>query len=511
MKTFDIFFKESSIINKQGIVIQEAVSIQNMGRVSDLIISYFSRNLKTNLVKMPGGEEYFNSTGAGFGLRFFMERDLNKFDSIRFNWAKKRINSAAVDSVDLFSKGKNVYNITFDTNTSLVKVLPFLLDFIKNPKMGTVSYITKDNTLSEQRITGNPILAINDYLVKNRITKPMMKSDLKTIIVNNFPSLDPWLSAKIYTALKTVKPGAMLKDGPRNYMDIGGGKLAPIADKLYDAIFTKAKVTTGSPKETYESPPEVAKLEAKGLDRLTFETQLDDMRESVRMLYRGITNAVFIGGRGGIGKTFNVEQVLSELGLKDGAGYFKNAGSISAAGLYRMLFQHRNGLILFDDSDSVFGDQEARNILKAATDTKKVRKIAWSKRSSDIVHADDYTDEMEDDGLFPSFFEFTGKILFISNLKMDKLDPDGALRTRGILIDISPTDEEVYNLMEKLVGKFSIAEGLELSMAERREVVQLLRDNPRKEPNFRILDRALNMRAGATPGFDWKKFVIYYA
>jgi len=158
----------------------------------------------------------------------------------------------------------------------------------------------------------------------------------------------------------------------------------------------------------------------------------------------------------------------------------------------------------------VFADQEARNILKGATDTKPVRKLAWSKQSSDIIPAEDFSDDDEDKGMVPSFFEFTGKIIFISNLDTDKLDPDGALRTRGILLDIDPTDEEVYDLMEKIVDTFEISEGLTLSNDDRLEVVQVLKENPSKSPNFRTLSRALNMRAG-WEGDGWQRYVIYYA
>ncbi len=509
MKTLEKFLKEGFFYSNKKIQINEAVSLQNIDKVGNLIASYFSRNLKVGLVRMPGGEEYHNETGGGFGMRFFMQKDFNGFDSIRFNWAKKRIDAAAVSSVDLFSKGKNVYNISFDTNTSLVKILPYLSQFLKDPKSGTVSFITINESVN--LLNENPIHKINDYLVKNNVTGLITKAELRDIITKNIRGVDPNLAPKIYNALKTVKPNLLIQSEGKTKLDIGGGKLSAVSDDLHSTIFTRAKVTSGSTKETYESNPQVERLELKGIERLTFESQLEDMRESVRMLYRGITNAVFIGGRGGVGKTFNVESVLGELGLSDGSGYFKNAGSISAAGLYRLLFRHRNDLVLFDDSDSVFSDQETRNILKAATDTKKIRKLAWTKRSSDIVNAKDYDESMEEEGVYPSYFEFTGKIIFISNLKIDKLDPDGALRTRGILVDIDPTDKEVYDLMKKIVGTFQIAEGLELSMAERLEVVQLLEDNPKKDPNFRVLDRALNMRAGASPGFDWKKFVIYYA
>jgi len=461
-------------------------------------------------MRMPGGEEYFNETGSGFGVRFFMKKPVNRFDSIRFNWRSKSINSAAVDSVDLFSRGKNVFNVAFDKNTSLVKILPFLYNFIQKPEKGYVS-ILADESLSEAG-SDNPIMQINDYLMSNDISEPLTKGGLYNLIKKDLRSVKPSTAIKLFDAIKKTNPHLILGSGRSQKMQIGNGNLAKISDELFGEMFTRAKVTAGSKKETYASTDSKAEeMDQMGLERLSFEQQIDDMKEAVRLLFRNVTNAVFIGGRGGIGKTHNVEDALSELGLSDGNGYFKNAGSISAAGLYRTLFRNRNELILFDDSDNVFGDQEARNILKGATDTKPVRKIAWSKQSSDIIPADDFSDEDEEKGMFPSFFEFTGKIIFISNLDTDKLDPDGALRTRGILMTIDPTDQEIYDFMRKKVNGFDIAEGLTLTEAQRLEVVDVLESNPSKEPNFRTLVRALNMRAGATSGYDWERYVKYYA
>ena len=512
MKPFSSYLKEQD--NYAGYddvlnALTEAVSISDMQRVGSLIASYFSRKLGVKLIRLPGGEEYYNATGSGFGVRFFMASPLNGFDSIRFNWAKKKINSAAVDSVDLFSKGKNVYNVVFDQNTSLVKILPFMFEFIQSPQTGYVS-VLPEGSLNEAR-GENVLLKVDEILKKNNVTDPISRSDLYKMIKDPLKREKPSvIVSKLFDGLKATNPHLLIGSGRRQKMNLTGNNLERAADELHDFMYTRAKVTSGSKKETYAADDHVEDLEKKGLERLSFEQQLEDMRQAVRLLYRGVTNAVFIGGRGGIGKTFNVEQVLDELGLQDGEGYFKNAGSISAAGLYRMLFKKRDELIMFDDSDNVFGDQEARNILKGATDTKPVRKLAWSKQSSDIIPAEDFSDEDEDAGMFPSFFEFTGKIIFISNLDTDKLDPDGALRTRGILLDIDPTDEEVYDLMEKIVDTFEISEGLSLSHDERVEVVQVLKDNPSKSPNFRTLSRGLNMRAGWEGG-GWERYVIYYA
>lgn len=200
------------------------------------------------------------------------------------------------------------------------------------------------------------------------------------------------------------------------------------------------------------------------------------------------------------GKTHTVEKVLHAAGLRDGKGYFKNTGSASAAGMYSLLFRYKDKIILFDDSDDALKDQESRNLIKAATDTKKSRKLVWNKMGKNVVDPDDdLTDEeILDQNLIPRHFEFTGRIIFISNLSMDKLDPDGAIRTRSFMIDINPTEMEVYDFMEKIADDIKLEDGLSLSSAQRKNVVNLLRKGKSKQTaNFRKLSRGLNMAAGA--------------
>jgi hypothetical protein len=100
--------------------------------------------------------------------------------------------------------------------------------------------------------------------------------------------------------------------------------------------------------------------------------------------------------------------------------------------------------------------------------------------------------------LIPRYFEFTGKIIFISNLNLDKLDPDGALRTRAFIINIDPTEVEIYDFMEKIVDGMELEDGLKLDSKSRLHVVDLLRKGKSKQSaNLRKLSRGLNMAAGA--------------
>ena len=163
------------------------------------------------------------------------------------------------------------------------------------------------------------------------------------------------------------------------------------------------------------------------------------------------------------------------------------------------MFKYKNQIIFFDDSDDVFKDQSSRNLIKAATDTKKIRKLVWNKQGSNVIEPGEMTDEeILEGGNIPRFFEFTGKIIFISNMKPDKLDPDGAIRTRAFMVDIDPTEEEIYDFMDKIVEFIPIEGGIALDLKERKYVVSLLRNSKSKQTaNLRKLSRGLNMFAGS--------------
>jgi hypothetical protein len=247
-------------------------------------------------------------------------------------------------------------------------------------------------------------------------------------------------------------------------------------------------------------------------NRLPYSQQLEDLSSIITLVVDGgASNACFVAGRGGVGKSHIVEETLHSIGRYDGDGFFKNSGTSSASGLYRLLYMHRKDTLVFDDSDGSLSDQDSRNLFKAATDTKKVRKLAWTKSSKNLVDPQYFEDDMLEDGMLPSWFEFTGKIIFISNLSINKLDPDGALRTRAMMISIDPTDEEVLTMMDTLCLTMPIESGKYLSPEHRLEVVEALRESKNGHSlNLRKLVRGLNLRAADPKGTMWKRMIENY-
>jgi hypothetical protein len=90
-------------------------------------------------------------------------------------------------------------------------------------------------------------------------------------------------------------------------------------------------------------------------------------------------------------------------------------GAISAPGLYIALWNARNGgLIVLDDCDSVFGDEDTLNILKAVLDSCDKRIISWRKKSRWLA----------EEGCDPQF-EFKGSIIFLTNKDFEKIVDSG--------------------------------------------------------------------------------------
>jgi hypothetical protein len=486
--------------------ITEELATGSLEKASNIILKYLRK--KTGFSSMfanLGLEKFKNSNGAGYGLRYYAPG--KKIESIRFNWkGVGSANSQNLSSIDMWNGSTQgpTYHISFDRDVSLVQVLPQVADMLKSGKVKTgkfTSYPT-DISLNEELTTEE----------LNVLTEAVDPEDAYDSVVSLISSpgftkqkvFKVWKSVgiKIFDEMEAQNPAIIQKSG-RQYMWNGSdkdvNKLLSQKSSILSAIgATSGNVRAGSAKETYSYDSQLDELE-QNREKLTYEKQIADLENLVKMTVSGAANALFVAGRGGIGKTFTVEKVLNSMGLSDGNGYFKNTGTASAAGIYSLLFKNQNGIVFFDDSDDALKDQESRNMFKAATDTKKVRKLVWNKMGKNVVEPDEYEDPQEliDDGKIPRFFEFTGKVIFISNLKIDKLDPDGALRTRAFMIEIDPTESEIYDFMESIVDKIKLDGDLDLDSATRKKTVGLLRKGKSKQTaNLRKLSRALNMQAG---------------
>lgn len=203
---------------------------------------------------------------------------------------------------------------------------------------------------------------------------------------------------------------------------------------------------------------------------------LADLKERfdiLSILSKGAVNrnvrAVSVTGGPGVGKTYTVEQILEVAHEEKGTQYEVVRGAISAINLYKVAWRNRHAgnVIVLDDADGIFNDEDALNILKVLTDSSERRVVSWLKESAALK---------EDD--IPQSFEFDGSMIFISNLDWQKFVDQGknkyaahfeALMSRSLYLDLRLHDKNELGVWVEHVatnGRMFQKEGLTMEQAQ---------------------------------------------
>jgi len=161
--------------------------------------------------------------------------------------------------------------------------------------------------------------------------------------------------------------------------------------------------------------PTVVETDDEAMDRI--RERFDILHEMTKATVSGDIRAMIVSGPPGVGKSFGVEQEIDKATMFDKlAGKRLRAevvkGSATPIGLYQTLYKYSdaNCVVVFDDCDSILLDDVALNLLKGALDSGKKRTISWLSESSALRR----------EGI-PDRFEFKGSVIFITNLKFDKM------------------------------------------------------------------------------------------
>ena len=199
--------------------------------------------------------------------------------------------------------------------------------------------------------------------------------------------------------------------------------------------------------------PAVVESDEDAMNRIKIRFDiLDDM---ARATIGGDIRAMIVSGPPGVGKSFGVEQQMEKASLFDQLSgnqtrYEVVKGAMTALGLYAVLYKYSDAknVLVFDDCDSVFADDLALNILKAALDSGKSRKICWNSDSSLLNR----------EGI-PNSFEFKGSAIFITNLKFENIrskklqDHLEALQSRCHFLDLTIDNDRDKMLRIKQVNR----------------------------------------------------------
>ena len=223
---------------------------------------------------------------------------------------------------------------------------------------------------------------------------------------------------------------------------------------------------------------------------LQVSERFEYIEDLVHMVAKKIQPSILLTGTSGVGKSYLVKKTLESAGLEDGVDFFVIKGQASPLGLYQLLHDKRDALLIFDDCDSVFKDDKSANLLKAALDSYDKRYIHWHSNKAEQLQLE-------------SHFEFTGQVIFISNYSANRIDD--AIRSRAFCYNLHLTPNEVHEYMSDILPNICP----EVNIDIKKEVLNYLGQFKHTWSNYnlRTLIQAIRIRLGVRPDKDWKVMI----
>ena len=253
---------------------------------------------------------------------------------------------------------------------------------------------------------------------------------------------DVELAGMVFPMVEEFKVGSQ-----GGYVTVDGKAMAGFPDRNIkikvnsEADYALTKKSTTVREETDEET----------IERLRERFQI--LEDMTRACKKGDVRAMIVTGPPGVGKSFGVEKVLGKHDMiatlsEKAPKYQVVKGAMSAIGLYCKLFNYadKDIVLVFDDCDSILQEDLSLNILKAALDSKKTRRIHWNTDSF----------KLRNEGV-PDSFEFKGSAIFITNIKFENVkskkmrDHLAAIESRCHYIDLTIDSEREKMLRIKQI------------------------------------------------------------
>jgi len=196
-------------------------------------------------------------------------------------------------------------------------------------------------------------------------------------------------------------------------------------------------------------------------------TRFTFMQKMVDMVLAGPSMSLIISGDGGLGKSYMVRERLGHYAFKNGEDFMMLKGHVTSRMVYKTLYENRNRVVIFDDCDEAFKDAISCNVLKAAleTDPSQPRVVHWVTSSTDGM---------------PSNFEFEGRVILITNLRMMKVPQ--ALVSRSLHVDVSMSAPEKIARIRHLLPVIRP----DLDVAVKTEVIELMDEFRDRTPDLNV-------------------------
>lgn len=156
------------------------------------------------------------------------------------------------------------------------------------------------------------------------------------------------------------------------------------------------------------------------------------------------------------------DKLEKENGLIFDKDYFKISGDLSGTDLFINLYKLNGKIIILHDTDTSLRDESFVKILRQVIDSKIKRQIHY------IPNCFIIDPELN----VPDSFEFTGKIIFISNLPKKKIHP--LILPKSTSFEIALNNEETKSVLWLKLPKIEIPSGDIIKGVARNKALDLL-------------------------------------
>lgn len=241
---------------------------------------------------------------------------------------------------------------------------------------------------------------------------------------------------------------------------------------------------------------------------------------------RGNLKGLVVWGASGMGKSYEVIEVLGKDNLMDKLSYNPDApdqnkrrigrggkfkprytivkGFSTAAALFQILYESRgeNEVLVLDDIDNIYKDDDAMNLVKAALDTTGARTISWNTMTRNPTDV-------------PNRFDFNGSVIFITNINLQEIADRNVgpmvPHVRALLDRCLTLDLTIDTPRERLVRINQVARDLKMLKLQHgltpKQVDEVLNWTHTHADRFRDLSlrkvgQLANLRKGKK---DWKR------
>ena len=280
---------------------------------------------------------------------------------------------------------------------------------------------------------------------------------------------DVELKGMVFPLVEEFKVGA--KGG---YVTVDGRAIAGFPDRNIKIACDSAEAYTSTKAKTVSRE----ESDEETVDRI--RERFDMLGDMTKAVKKGDVRAMIVSGPPGVGKSHGVEEVLDRYALMETLGGRQThevlKGAMSAIGLYCKLYKmaDKGKVVVFDDCDSIFNDELSLNILKAALDSKKTRKICWNTDSF----------KLRNEGV-PDSFNFEASAIFITNLKFDKVKGKlrehlSALESRCHYMDLTIDTDREKMLRIKQVTADGMLDTYKLTDEVKEEIMDFIDINKEK-------------------------------